>query len=135
VRDLGKIVALEGKMAQVAIQPHDGCGNCPLKKSCSTAGNTQLLWALNPKAGAVGDEVVVELNQKVRIASATLVFIFPLIGLFSGYLIGFGWGGNDDYAVAGAILGLVLFLALVKIADKIAGQKEKLKPVIVQALK
>lgn len=134
MRDLGKIVNLSGDMAEVSISPHGGCENCVLKSSCSPGETTRLLWAQNPGVGKVGDEVVVELKPEVKVFGSALVFILPLIGLFIGYLIGISWGGNSDYAVLGALIGLVVFFGLVRLVDGFLSKKHNLKPTITQVL-
>ena len=131
MRDMGRVTACEGNMAQVAIQPHSGCEDCALKTSCSPGESTHTLWALNPKMAEVGDEVVVELKPEVKVFGSALVFLFPLLGIFAGYFIGGKLGGdNIDYRVVGAVLGLVLFFFIVRVIDKLLSKKREMKPVI-----
>ena len=134
MRDFGRIISLRGDSAQVSIQPHGGCEKCAMKNACVPGESTQLLWALNPKEGKVGDEVVVELKPKVKVLGSTLVFIFPLTGLFLGYFLGWRLGGSDDYGVLGAALGIAVFFLLVRLIDKFVGGKKSLKPVIIHIL-
>jgi sigma-E factor negative regulatory protein RseC len=134
LRDFGKIIDIKNDTAQVLIQPHGGCGNCSLKGTCATNEDAHLLWANNPKSGKIGDEVVIELKPEVKIFGSALVFILPLVGLFLGYLAGDKLGGNTDYAVLGAIIGLVLFFGLVRLIDKLLGDRSALKPVITHVL-
>ena len=130
MRDLGRIVTCQGNMAQVSIQPHGGCKDCALKSSCSPGESTHTLWALNPKEGKAGDDVVVELKPEVKVFGSALVFIFPLIGLFIGYFLGSSWGGGKDYSILGALFGLGVFFLLVRLIDKFLSKNKKMKPVI-----
>lgn len=135
MQDLGKIVLIEGETAQVSIQPHGGCENCALKPACAPGENSHFLWALNPKGGKIGDEVVVELKPRAKILGSALVFILPLVGLFSGYFAGEGLSGSIHGGVLGAVIGLIVFFGLVRFFDRLAGSRKELKPVITQVLK
>lgn len=134
MRDFGKIIAIKNEMAQVLIQPHGGCGNCSLKGACAVNEDSHLLWAINPKSGKIGDEVVIELKPEIKVFGSALVFILPIIGLFMGYLTGEKLGGNTDYAVLGAIIGIALFFGLVRLIDKLIGNRNTLKPVVTHVL-
>ncbi len=135
MRDLGKITAIEGDTAQVSIQPHGGCESCALKGTCSPGESSHTLWALNPRGGDIGDEVVVELKPQTKVLGSALVFIMPLAGLFLGYFIGAGLSGSVDGGVVGAALGLAAFFGLVRLIDKAVGGRRELKPVITIVLK
>jgi len=136
MRDIGRIIEKAGNMAKVAVMTDGGdCQNCAMKGACAPEGAVHNLWAVNDKGGEVGDEVAVELKAKIKVFGTALVFIFPLMGLFSGYFIGYKGGGNQDYAVVGSVMGLVLFLVIVKFIDKTLQKKRNLKPTITHIFK
>ncbi len=131
MRDIGRIIEKAGNMAKVAVMPESGgCQSCAMKGACATEGAVHNLWAVNDKGGEVGDEVAVELKAKVKIFGATLVFIFPLLGMFLGVLVGYRSGGSQDYAIVGAVAGLVSFFLIVKFIDKTLQGKRSLMPTI-----
>jgi positive regulator of sigma E activity len=92
------------------------------------------MWALNPLKAKVGDEVVVELLPSSKILGTTLIFIFPLTGMFLGYLTGAYFIGGRDYPVLGSVLGLVCFFLLVRLWDKVLSKKRKFQPEITEVL-
>ncbi|MBL7191361.1 SoxR reducing system RseC family protein [bacterium] len=134
MKDLGRIVALQDELAQVAVVPQEGCAACALKDSCTPTSGSHHLWALNRKNGNIGDEVVVELQPSVKIMGSALVFIFPLIGLFLGCIIGYFLGKSQDHAVAGGVIMLIASFFIMRKIDSVLARKKNLKPVITQVL-
>ncbi len=130
MRDLGKIIEIKGNQAKVSIEPHEGCQKCSLKDACSPDNNSQQLWALNLKNGQIGDQVIVELKPALKVFGNALVFIFPLLGLFLGYFAGYSIACNQDYAVVGSVLGIILFFIILKIIDRWLSGKQNIKPTI-----
>jgi sigma-E factor negative regulatory protein RseC len=130
MHDIGTIIAVQGEKAQIKITSEDGCAKCALKDSCHSGENIPTIWALNPKNGMVGNQVVVELRPQAKILSATLIFILPLLGLFFGYFIAFAIWGGRDYPVLGAFLGLVIFFGAVRIFDRLLSKNREMQPMV-----
>jgi sigma-E factor negative regulatory protein RseC len=127
-------VAIEGEKAKVQVKPQNGCSTCALKENCFTGESMPTLWALNPHGAKVGTQVVVELKPQVKILGASLIYLFPLLGLFLGYYLAERIWGGRDYPVLGAIVGLVVFFIALKFIDGLFSKKRGLQPVITSIL-
>lgn len=111
MRNYGVVKATDGKYADVAV-PKGGecqrCGACILAAS----DHTSLIRAVNQVDARIGDRVEIEVNPKVAVRAAFLIFIFPLLmgALLAtiGYQIARRTG--KDYLIV-ALLGALGFLA------------------------
>ncbi len=106
----GRIVARDGRVAQVMILRSSACGHsCETCGAC--AGKEHIIFADDPTGYAIGQEVVVRVSDQVPLGTAFLVYIFPLLlcgglCLLAGQLFGMGWLG----LIPGlAIWGILLY--------------------------
>lgn len=75
---MGKIVAREGRVAQVMILRSSACGHsCETCGAC--AGKEHVILADNPAGYDVGCGVVVRVSDEAPLGTAFLVYIFPLL--------------------------------------------------------
>ncbi len=105
----GKIVAREGRVAQVMILRSSACGHsCETCGAC--AGKEHVILADDPTGHAIGQGVVVRVSDEVPLGTAFLVYIFPLLlcgGLcmLAEHLFGMAWLGLiPGFAVWGVLL-------------------------------
>lgn len=110
MRNYGIVKATQGKYADVAV-PKGGecqrCGACILAAS----DHTPLIRAVNQVDARIGDRVEIEVNPKVAVTAAFLIFILPL--LIAAILATIGYQiarrTGKDYLIA-ALLGALGFL-------------------------
>ena len=90
----------------------------------------------NPIGAAVGERVVVGLEESALLTSSLLGYVLPLTSLLAGALLGsqFAPAGvvTDLYSVSGAVIGLILGIAALKWATSRAGGKRQFQPVILR---
>lgn len=109
--EYGRVVHLEGNRATVAITGGPGCKGCAL--SCPARGSERLAEARNIVRAQVGDFVEVEIEDRVLLRGAALVYLFPLLAFLAGYGIGVAAGSALGLpAQVPGIIGAFVFLGL-----------------------
>ena len=139
----GVVVRLGAEGAYVETARASSCGTCSSQNSCGTSSLGQLLGSkakpfrvLNPIGAAVGERVVIGLEESALLRSSLLSYALPLILLMAGALLGTQLtplgAAKDLYSVVGAGAGLVLgFVALKWVAARAGGQRQ-FQPVILR---
>jgi sigma-E factor negative regulatory protein RseC len=139
----GVVVKLGADGAYVETARASSCGTCSSQKSCGTSSLGHLLGGqakpfrvLNPIGAAVGERVVIGLEESALLRSSLLSYVLPLTLLMAGALLGSqlapAGAAKDLYSVAGAGIGLVLgFTALKWVAGRPGGQQQ-FQPVILR---
>lgn len=118
------VVQVEGGQAFVQANQGGGCGQCS-GKGCGSEKLSRLFCSEprrfrvdNPVNARVGDEVIVSVAEGALLRSIGLVYLLPLLLLFTGALLGAllatQSGQGDVYAAGGALTGLVAGFILVK---------------------
>jgi sigma-E factor negative regulatory protein RseC len=139
----GVVVKLGADGAYVETSRASSCGTCSSQQSCGTTSLSQLLGSksrpfrvLNPIGAAVGERVVIGLEESALLRSTLLSYVLPLALLMAGALLGSqvapAGAAKDLYSVSGAGIGLVLgFAALKWVAARTGGQRQ-FQPVILR---
>ena len=103
--------------AEVVGSGGSGCSACD-GKGCGSKKLTQLFCSKprhfkvdNRIHASVGDEVIVCVPDGAVLRGVGLVYLLPLVFLFSGAALA---GESDAYAVAGALSGLVIGFSLAR---------------------
>jgi sigma-E factor negative regulatory protein RseC len=116
----GTVTRRDGAHAFVHIR-EEGCGRCHEPGGCGGKSLTQALCsspriyrALNPEGAEPGDEVIVEISDRVLLHSAMAGYILPLLGLFLGAAIGLKCAG-ETASMLGAAGGLITVWGLQRI--------------------
>lgn len=111
---LARVVRTEGDTAWVEVQAPSSCGACGGRGCGSTTVFGQLFHGREPAypvnnaiAAAVGDTVVVAVEDGMLLRSALRAYGLPLLLLLLGAVVGMAAGG-ELWAIAGAAAGLVL---------------------------
>lgn len=109
----GIVTAIDGRYAVVRTE-ENGCGRCHENGGCGGVRVSQMLctsprvWrVLNPRNAQVGETVRIAVASGAVSASATLIYVQPLLLLFGCTLIGSLLAGEGG-AIAGSILGLAV---------------------------
>ena len=133
--EIGTVLETSAGRARVEVSPSGMCAHCEMESTCvpASSGN-RIIEVADPVGVTPGARVRIELASGQLLLASFLAYIFPLIFLLAGALIGFDarpaqasgelWGG------LGAAVGLVAGLLLSrKIGTRLAGQG-KLTPMI-----
>jgi sigma-E factor negative regulatory protein RseC len=139
----GVVVKLCTDGAYVETARASSCGTCSSQQSCGTSSLSQLLGGtakpfqvLNPIGAAVGERVVIGLEESALLRSSLLSYALPLAFLMAGALLGSqlvpAEAAKDLYSVIGAGVGLALGFAALKWVATRAGGQRQFQPVILR---
>ncbi len=109
----GKVIKIEGDLAQVEVERKSACGTC---RACTLGtGNTMITEAENSLGAKIGQRVRVEISSREILRGAFLIYILPLLSLILGMVFGITitnrLGLKESSQAVGLVLGLV-FLVL-----------------------
>lgn len=116
----GVVRALDGSDALVEVE-QGGCGRCHEEGGCGGQQLTQMFCggpksyrAENTIGAGVGDRVVVATAPGSVRRTANLAYGMPLLGAIGGAFVGMPFGG-DAGAVVGALAGLIVAFAYIRL--------------------
>jgi len=86
VKESGKVTRIIGPgLAEVEIKASSACAKCGI---CHfDQGGTLLIEAKNDIGASAGDAVEIDIPEGNVVLSSLLLFIFPIIAFFTGYLL------------------------------------------------
>jgi sigma-E factor negative regulatory protein RseC len=125
------VVQTHGENASVQPLGTGGCGHCDSEGGCGSSTLTKLFCSNKPrlfkvrnKARArVGDEVQVSIPDGMLLRGAMKMYVLPLIllllGGFAGVALTREAALRDAYAVAGAVVGMLLGFILARLTPGI----------------
>ena len=147
IEEHAQVVALNAEGVWVETQRRTACGQCSANKGCGTATLAKVLGnkrsrvrALNPKATsvAVGDEVIIGIDEQALVRGSLAVYTVPLLSLFVfgllGQLLGTQllFGDSEWLSIGLSILGLVLGFAWVRRFTGRIANDERYQPVLLR---
>lgn len=114
----GVVVAVRGEFAWVETERRSTCDACSMNKGCGTATLSRALGrrrtqvrVLNGLQAAVGDRVVVGLQEDALLRGSLAVYLLPLLMMLLFALVGqgvFRGAGSEPASVLSGLLGLAL---------------------------
>ena len=133
----GKVIAIRGEDATVALMKHSACGDCGACQMGKENMNIKI-EALNSAGAHVGDKVVVNMESTNVLSAAFIAYGIPLIMLLLGIVGGkfmleiFGIEKNIElYSfLMGAILLIITFLGIRKNENNFKESKKYLSRII-----
>ncbi len=139
----GVVVELGADGAYVETARASSCGTCSSQQSCGTSSLSPLLGSspkpfrvLNPIGAAVGERVVIGLEESALLSSSLLSYALPLALLLAGASLGSQMASAhaemDLYSAIGAGVGLVLGFVALKWLSARAGGQRRFQPVILR---
>lgn len=148
IEERGYVVALdERNQVWVETQRRSACGQCAANKGCGTATLAKVLGnkrsrvrALNPKTTsvAVGDEVIIGINEQALVRGSLAVYTVPLVTLFvfgflgqllSAHLL---MTNQDILPIVLGLSGLLLGFAWVRLFTRDIEDDDKYQPVLLR---
>ncbi len=129
--------------AKVKVYRESTCGGCQAKSACGTSSFAKVLGnkfsvvsALNPIHAEPGDVVKIGMRESVMLQSAFLVYMFPLVMLFSGALVfnaanlWFALNLGQIPTIVGGLTGLAIAFVLIRKTMSRRHHDERYQPVI-----
>jgi sigma-E factor negative regulatory protein RseC len=134
------VVKTEHDVAYVQAERKSSCSGCS-ESSCGTSvlanffGQKAPLYRASNEIGAkVGDRVVVGMDESALFKGTLLLYLFPLLLLFAGAVVGSALADapdvKDGYSVAGAFIGLLTGFIGLKLLSAKMGLGRRFQPVI-----
>lgn len=147
IEEQAQVVELTSDGIWVETQRRTACGQCAANKGCGTATLAKVLGnkrsrvrALNPKATlvAVGDEVIIGIDEQALVRGSLVVYTVPLLSLFIFGLLGQMLGTQlllespELLSIGFSIFGLVLGFAWVRRFTRHIASDERYQPVLLR---
>lgn len=125
---------LPNGMAEVAVRRTTACGgNCGSCESC-VFQNELKTPAMNPIHAKPGQKVLIESQSSRIFKAAFLVYIFPLLLFFAGYLISAAFSPSEAVRMIASFAGLIAGAMLVVLSQRHIREKDRITFEIVQIL-
>ncbi len=139
VEEQAEVTALDGSHAWVSCRAQAGCARCAEGRGCG--GGVIGRWlgdrlhrvrVLHDGGIAVGDCVVIGIDERVLVYAAATVYGIPLTGLFLGAGLAQWWYRTDVAAMAGALLGLAAGFAAVRTISRRMRTQRLFEPAVLR---
>lgn len=95
IEETGRVIAVQGELAEVERQPRSGCGSCAVKGTCGTSllaryfgPKRLLLQAHNPIGAGPGEHVIIGLSEGSLLEASILAYLVPLLAMIGGAVVG-----------------------------------------------
>jgi len=115
VRQNGVVISTEGTHAVVKVLQHGACGACRQKCGLAEQAKEHEVVVINTTAAQKNDLVEIELPDNVLLTAALWVYVWPLLFLFVGVMLGMQVWRSEAYALLLGVLGLVGSFVVIKI--------------------
>ncbi len=127
----GEVTQVRNGMMQVTFCRPDACQSCG---ACEGGKKEHAIWVRGE--ACVGDIAVIDMPDRTVVRASLIAYGVPLVCLLLGLILGSViFPGNDAAAAAGAALGLILSLVLLKVTEKYRAGKPGWTPEVVDILK
>ncbi|MBI9086256.1 MAG: SoxR reducing system RseC family protein [Desulfobacterales bacterium] len=139
-REEGIVIEVGDDTVTVKTTRSASCEGCASQGSCMAQGDDMEVQVQNNAGARVGDRVVIEFETASLIKATFLLYIFPVICLLVGALIGNVAGERLGINPSGLSAALAFFLffasfALVKFGSNRMAGKDAYRPKIVRVSK
>jgi sigma-E factor negative regulatory protein RseC len=142
IEEQGQVSALEGGAVWVQTQRQSTCSACTIKAGCGQGALARLdvrrqraaLRIASDLPLAVGDAVVIGVEEDLLLRAALLVYLLPLLGLFSGALVAEQLAWAEPWLVLSAVGGFAAACAGVRWHSRRAALDPCSQPVVLRAV-
>lgn len=143
IEEQGRVMHVEPGFAWVETRRQSTCGSCAARGGCGTSVLSRVLGqrtvrvrALDQIGTAVGDEVVVGLNDGALLRGSMAVYMVPLLALLAGALVAEAiapqWGLGEGFVMLGGVIGLVFGFLWLRFFSRRAGADARYQAVILR---
>jgi sigma-E factor negative regulatory protein RseC len=132
--EIGKVLETSAGRARVEVSPSGMCSHCDMASTCipASSGN-RIIEVADPIGVAPGLSVRIELASGKLLLASFLAYVFPLIFLFAGALLGFSATSESSGELGGglgSLVGLAAGLLLSRMYAQRLAARGKINPVI-----
>lgn len=123
----GKIIAIHGETARVAIEQDAHCAGCASHKTCHGGTGASIIEIRQREGMAIGERVSLGVAESTLTRSALLAYLLPPACLIIGAGMADTLAHSDGLAMLGALLGLLAGLGIARLLTRLFRQ-ESLEP-------
>lgn len=113
LEESGRVVAIEGNRAWVAIERQSGCQGCNVRAGCGQgvlagigSGKTVQISVINHLNACEGDPVTIGMTESALLRVAVQVYLWPLLGMLLLAVMANMAGFADSAVALAGLLGL-----------------------------
>lgn len=136
IEENGTVIAVDGGAVWVQTIRQSTCGSCSARKGCGqgalarmTDGRANQVRVRNTCGAAVGDRVILGIEESQLLRASLLVYALPLVLLLAGALVASGlWPGRDLAAILGGAVGLASGFVLLRVFSSGELGESRLQP-------
>lgn len=143
IEETGRVAEVEPGFAWVETRRQSTCGSCSARGGCGTSVLSRVLGqrtvrvrALDRIGAAVGDEVVLGLDDGALLRGSLAVYMVPLLALIAGALlaesVGPQWGFGQGFVLLGGVAGLASGFFWLRLFSRRAGADARYQAVILR---
>lgn len=130
MRQPGEITEVRNGMIRITFCRPDACAAC---NACEGGKKEHSIWVRGE--GRIGDIAVVDMPEKMVAKASAIAYGLPLAALLAGMVLGnVLTKGSDAGTALGALAGLALGLAGLKMTEKNRAGREEWSPRVVEVL-
>ncbi len=131
MEEIGKVIKTNKNLATVRIELPSDCGNCEFSNFCHIDKNAREVICKNEKGAKTGDIVLIGTTKRNLYIATILNFVFPLLFLVGGVIIGkILWQTDLAAFLSGIFLMFFYFIAFLFV-DKALLKRGRLLPEII----
>lgn len=144
IEELAKVVKIENHQVWVESGQNNACGGCLQKASCTTNALGNVLKKKSVPVDSniqlkTGDEVMVAIDESLLLRASLLLYLLPLIALFTGagiadWLLADNILYVDLWIVGSAFLSFLFSLWLINKAQSLLILNYYARPVVVRKI-
>jgi len=126
--DRGLVIARQGDVVVVRLQPRDGCVSCSLTQFCvGSKESSPTVRVTAPPEIAQGDLVEVSLDDSLILKASAIMYGIPLAAFLTGVLGGYGFsslaGLNGSQSIAlPVVAGFLMLIPGIIISRRVASR-------------
>jgi len=144
IEELAVVVKIQNHQVWVESGQNNACGGCLQKASCTTSALGNVLKKKSVPVDSdfqlkTGDEVIVAIDESLLLRASVLLYLVPLIALFTGagiadWLLAVNAPFADLWIAGSAILSFLLSLWLINKAQSLLILNYYARPVVVRKI-
>lgn len=123
--DTGVVTEVNQEYVTVELQRGGGCASCAMRGFCFSKNSPSLFKLKTDLSLEVGDKVELEVSAKGRVLASLLIFILPVVSMFSGFMVAEIWF-TELASILFAFGAMVLSFFIIRLCDKRWGSRLKI---------
>lgn len=125
----GIVVKSENGYADIILLTKESCEECSAKIICKPKDDSSRILNIKNNCGAQkGDKVTISVQGKTLLKAAFNLYLYPLLLLITGILLGLNIFASSNFAelyafLLGFLLTSVYYIILIKLSTKLNGKQ------------